>query len=93
MLYDQHLVDDNLYELLTLILVFFRFQRNIFYNKILMNEVNNIMNYFSNLIQLYLVFCIIFESVIFLIFYYGIIQQVKKKDKLFNNFIESFKYD
>ena len=58
-----------------------------------MNEVNNIMNYFSNLIQLYLVFCIIFESVIFLIFYYGIIQQVKKKDKLFNNFIESFKYD
>ena len=92
-LYDQHLADDNLYELLTLILVFFRFQRNIFYNKILMNEVNNIMNYFSNLIQLYLVFCIIFESVIFLIFYYGIIQQVKKKDKLFNNFIESFKYD
>ena len=91
--YNLHLADDNLYYLLTLILVFFRFQRNIFYNKILMDEVNNIMNYFSNLIQLYLVFCIIFEFVIFLIFYYGIIKQVKKKDKLFNNFIESFKYD
>ena len=92
-IFDNHLADDDLYYLLSLILVFFRFQRNIFYNKILMNEVNNIMNYFSNLIQLYLVFCIIFEFVIFLIFYYGIIQQVKKKDKLFNNFIESFKYD
>ena len=92
-IYIFHLTDENLYNLLTLILVFFRFQRNVFYNKVLMVEVNNIMDYFSNLIQLYLVFCIIFESVIFLIFYYGIIEQVKKKDKLFNNFIESFKYD
>ena len=91
--YSEHLADDNLYYLLTLILVFFRFQRNIFYNKVLMNEINNIMDYFSNLIQLYLVFCIIFESVIFFIFFYGIIKQVKKKDKLFNNFIESFKFD
>ena len=52
-----------------------------------MDEVNNIMNYFSQLILLYLVFCIIFESVVYLIFYFGIILQVKKKDKLFNNFI------
>jgi hypothetical protein len=28
-----------------------------------------------------------------LIFYFGIILQVKKKDKLFNNFFESFKFD
>ena len=92
-IYMYHLTDESLYNLLTLILVFFRFQRNVFYNKVLMVEVNNIMDYFSNLIQLYLVFCIIFESIIFLIFYYGIIVKVKKKDKLFNNFIESFKYD
>ena len=58
-----------------------------------MDEVNNIMNYFSKLILLYLVFCIIFESVVYLIFYFGIILQVKKKDKLFNNFFESFKFD
>ena len=92
-IYDEHLSEINLYKLLTLTLVFFRFQRNFFYNKILMNEVNDIMNYFSSLILLYLVFCIIFELVVFLIFYFGIIIQVKRKDKLFNNFIESFKYD
>ena len=92
-IYDEHLSEINLYKLLTLTLVFFRFQRNFFYNKILMNEVNDIMNFFSSLILLYLVFCIIFELVVFLIFYFGIIIQVKRKDKLFNNFIESFKYD
>ena len=92
-IYEEHLNDLNLYKLLTLTLVFFRFQRNFFYDKVLMKEVNSIMNYFSRLILLYLVFCIIFESVVFLIFYFGIILQVKKKDKLFNNFIESFKYD
>ena len=91
--YTEHYLDDELYNLLTLILVFFRFQRNFFYNNVLMNEVNDIMDYFSNLILLYLVFCIIFESVVFIIFYFGIIREVKKKDKLFNNFIESFKYD
>ena len=91
--YTQHLADEELYNLLTLVLVFFRFQRNFFYNNVLMNEVNDIMDYFSNLILLYLVFCIIFESVVFIIFYFGIIREVKKKDKLFNNFIESFKYD
>ena len=92
-IYNEHIQDTNLYKLLTLTLVFFRFQRNFFYNEVLMKEVNNIMNYFSNLILLYLVFCIIFESFVFLIFYFGIIREVKKKDKLFNNFIESFKYD
>ena len=92
-IYTEHYLDDELYNLLTLILVFFRFQRNFFYNNVLMNEVNDIMDYFSNLILLYLVFCIIFESVVFIIFYFGIIREVKKKDKLFNNFIESFKYD
>ena len=92
-IFDEHLSDESLYNLLTLTLVFFRFNRNYFYNKILMDEVNNIMNYFSQLILLYLVFCIIFESVVYLIFYFGIILQVKKKDKLFNNFFESFKFD
>ena len=60
-IYMYHLTDESLYNLLTLILVFFRFQRNVFYNKVLMVEVNDIINYFSNLIQLFLVFCIIFE--------------------------------
>jgi hypothetical protein len=92
-IFDEHLSDESLYNLLTLTLVFFRFNRNYFYNKILMDKVNNIMNYFSKLILLYLVFCIIFESVVYLIFYFGIILQVKKKDKLFNNFFESFKFD
>ena len=50
-IYIFHLTDENLYNLLTLILVFFRFQRNVFYNKVLMVEVTNIMDYFSNLIQ------------------------------------------
>ena len=91
--YTQHLADEELYNLLTLVLVFFRFQRNFFYNNVLMKEVTNIMDYFSRLILLYLIFCIIFESFVFIIFYFGIIREVKKKDKLFNNFIESFKYD
>ena len=90
---EKYLQERDLYDLLTLTLVFFRFQRNYFYNKVIMNEVNGIMDYFSTLILLYLVFCIIFEIIIFMIFYFGIIKQVKAKDKLFNNFIESFKYD
>ena len=92
-IFDQHLQDYNLYKLLSLMLVFFRFQRNVFYDKVLMDEVYNITDYFSTLILLYLIFCIIFEFVVFLIFYFGIIREVKKKDKLFNNFIESFKFD
>ena len=68
-------------------------QRNYFYNNIIMNEVNLIISYFSKLILIYLVISIIFEVVIFLLLYCCIIKQVKKKDSLFGNFIDSFKFD
>ena len=58
-----------------------------------MKEVDEIIDYFSNLILIYLVICIIFEVLIFLVLYCGIIRQVKKKDNLFCNFIDSYKYD
>ncbi len=82
-----------LYELFTVTLTFFRMQRNYFYNNIIMNEVNLIISYFSKLILIYLVISIIFEVVIFLLLYCCIIKQVKKKDSLFGNFIDSFKFD
>ena len=68
-------------------------QRNYFYNNIIMKEINQIMDYFSQLILIYLVISIIFEVVIFLLLYLGLIKQVKKKDSLFSNFIDSFRFD
>ena len=89
----QNLNQTELYDLFTITLTFFRMQRNYFYNNIIMEEVNGIIDYFSELILIYLVISIIFEVVIFLLLYCGIIRQVKKKDSLFGNFIDSFKYD
>ena len=82
-----------LYELYTITFTFLRIQRNFFYNNIIMQEVHLIIDYFSELILIYLVISIVFEVVIFLFLYCGLIRQVKKKDSLFGNFIDSFKYD
>ena len=68
-------------------------QRNYFYNNIIMKEINQVMDYFSQLILIYLVISIIFEVVIFLLLYFGLIKLVKKKDSLFSNFIDSFRFD
>ena len=82
-----------LYDLFTITFTFFRIQRNYFYNNIFMKEVYLIIDYFSELILIYLVISIVFEVIIFLLLYFGIIRQVKKKDSLFGNFIDSFKFD
>lgn len=92
-IYQNNLLHPNLYRLYTITLTFLRLHRNYFYNNIIMKEVDEIIDYFSNLILIYLVICIIFEVLIFLVLYCGIIRQVKKKDNLFGNFIDSFKYD
>ena len=92
-IYQNNLLHPNLYRLYTITLTFLRLHRNYFYSYIIMKEVDEIIEYFSNLILIYLVICIIFEVLIFLVLYCGLIRQVKKKDNLFGNFIDSFKYD
>ena len=92
-LFKNNLNKTELYQLFTVTLTFFRMERNYFYNNIIMVEINLINAYFSQLILMYLVISIIFEVVIFLLLYCGMIRQVKKKDSLFGNFIDSFKYD
>ena len=93
LLFQNNLNKTELYQLFTITLTFFRMERNYFYNNIIMVEINQIIYYFSQLILMYLVISIIFEVVIFLLLYCGMIRQVKKKDSLFGNFIDSFKYD
>ena len=93
LIFQNNLNKTELYQLFTVTLTFFRMERNYFYNNIIMVEVNHIIDYFSQLILMYLVISIIFEVVIFLLLYCGMIRQVKKKDRLFGNFIASFKYD
>jgi hypothetical protein len=92
-IYQNNLLHPNLYRLYTITLTFLRLHRNYFYNNVIMKEVDEIIIYFSNLILIYLVICIIFEVLIFLVLYCGLIRQVKKTDNLFGNFIDSFKYD
>ena len=92
-LFQNNLNQTLLYELYTITFTFLRIQRNFFYNNIIMQEVHLIIDYFSELILIYLVISIVFEVVIFLFLYCGLIRQVKKKDSLFGNFIDSFKYD
>ena len=92
-LFNNNLNQTILYDLFTITFTFLRIQRNYFYNNIIMKEVYEIINYFSELILIYLVICIVFEVIIFLLLYFGIIKQVKKKDSLFGNFIDSFKID
>ena len=92
-LFNNNLNQTLLYDLFTITFTFFRIQRNYFYNNIIMKEVYLIIDYFSELILIYLVISIVFEVIIFLLLYFGIIRQVKKKDSLFGNFIDSFKFD
>ena len=92
-IFQYNLNQTLLYELFTLTMTFFRIQRNYFYGNIIMQEVNLIIAYFSQLILIYLVISIIFEVVIFLLLYCCIIRQVKKKDSLFGNFIDSLRFD
>ena len=92
-IYQYNLNQTQLFELFTLTMTFLRLRRNFFYENIIMQEVNQIIDYFSGLILIYLIICIIFEVVIFLLIYCGIIKQVKKKDNLFSSFIDSFRYD
>jgi hypothetical protein len=92
-LFNNNLNQTILYDLFTITFTFLRIQRNYFYNNIIMKEVYEIINYFSELILIYLVISIVFEVIIFLLLYFGIIKQVKKKDSLFGNFIDSFKID
>jgi hypothetical protein len=92
-IFEYNLNQTQLFELFTLTMTFLRIRRNVFYESIIMQEVNQIIDYFSRLILIYLIICIIFEVVIFLLIYCGIIKQVRKKDNLFSNFIDSFRYD
>ena len=92
-IFQNNLNQTQLYELFALTMTFLRMRRDNFYDKLIMKEVNQIMDYFSMLILIYLIICIMFEIVIFFLLYCCIIRQVKKKDKLFNNFIDSLGYD
>ena len=92
-IFQLNLNQTQLFDLFTITLTFLRMQRNYFYNNIIMKEINQVMDYFSQLILIYLVISIIFEVVIFLLLYFGLIKLVKKKDSLFSNFIDSFRFD
>ena len=92
-IFQLNLNQKEIFDLFTITLTFLRMQRNYFYTHVILNEINQIMNYFSQLILIYLVISIIFEVVIFLLLYCGLIRQVKKKDSLFSNFIDSFRFD
>ena len=88
----QQLNNTVLFDCYTLVLTLNRIIRNHFNNDIFIKEVNDVFNYFSTLIIIYLVFNMVFEIILFLLLNMGIIYQIKHNNKLMLDFIDSLKF-
>jgi len=78
-----------LFDCYTLVLTLNRVIRNYFNNIIFIEEVDDVFNYFSTLIIIYLVFNMVFEIILFLLLNLGVIYQIKYNNKLMLDFISS----
>ena len=81
-----------LFDCYTLVLTLNRIIRFHFNNVIFIEEVNDVFDYFSTLIIIYLVFNMVFEIILFLLLNMGIIYQIKFNNKLMLDFISSLKF-
>ena len=81
-----------LFDCYTLVLTLNRIIRYHFNNFIFIDEVNDVFDYFSTLIIIYLVFNMVFEIILFLLLNMGIIYQIKHNNKLMLDFISSLKF-
>ena len=81
-----------LFDCYTLVLTLNRIIRFHFNNFIFIDEVNEVFDYFSTLIIIYLVFNMVFEIILFLLLNMGIIYQIKHNNKLMLDFISSLKF-
>ena len=81
-----------LFDCYTLVLTLNRIIRNYFNNIIFIEEVDDVFNYFSTLIIIYLVFNMVFEIILFLLLNMGVIYQIKYNNKLMLDFISSLKF-
>ena len=81
-----------LFDCYTLVLTLNRIIRFHFNNVIFIEEVNDVFDYFSNLIIIYLVYNMVFEIILFLLLNMGIIYQIKFNNKLMLDFISSLKF-
>ena len=81
-----------LFDCYTLVLTLNRIIRFHFNNFIFIDEVNDVFDYFSTLIIIYLVFNMVFEIILFLLLNMGIIYQIKHNNKLMLDFISSLKF-
>ena len=81
-----------LFDCYTLVLTLNRIVRNYFNNVIFIEEVNTQFEYFTTLIIFYLVFNMILEFIMFVVFNFGIIYQIKHNNKLMLDFIASLKF-
>ena len=81
-----------LFDCYTLVLTLNRIIRYHFNNFIFIDEVNDVFDYFSTLIIIYLVFNMVFEIILFLLLNMGIIYQIKHNNKLMLDFIASLKF-
>lgn len=80
------------YDVYTVLLVFNRILRTHFNQYILKDEVNYVLNYFTTLIIIYLVFNMFLEIIIFFILNFFIIKHIKTMNKQLTLFITSVKF-
>ena len=81
-----------LFDCYTLVLTLNRIIRFHFNNFIFIDEVDDVFDYFSTLIIIYLVFNMVFEIILFFLLNTGIIYQIKHNNKLMLDFISSLKF-
>ena len=81
-----------LFDCYTLVLTLNRIIRFHFNTFIFIDEVNEVFDYFTTLIIIYLVLNMVFEIILFLILNLGVIFQIKFNNKLMLDFISSLKF-